>query len=73
MRAVTQRIGHCKERLERQKEQHGAKEEDARAALSLAERQWGELSEERERHERQQARDAAERQPGGSREAAERQ
>ncbi|EOD35971.1 hypothetical protein EMIHUDRAFT_362808 [Emiliania huxleyi CCMP1516] len=54
VRAVTQRIGHCKERLERQKEQHAAKEEDARAALSLAERQWGELSEERERHERQQ-------------------
>lgn len=54
VRAVTQRMTHTRERMERQKEQHAAKDEDARAALSLAERQWGELSEERERHAKKQ-------------------
>jgi len=47
-------MNHTRDRMERQKEAHAAKESDARAALGLAEQQWGALSEERERHARQQ-------------------
>ena len=54
VRAVKKRMNHVRERMERQKEQHAVKDQDARAALSLAERQWNELSNERERHAKQQ-------------------
>lgn len=53
IKALSQRHQHGRERMEKQRELHSAKAEDAMVAYSNAKQQWDELHSERARHTQQ--------------------
>lgn len=53
LQALSQRYQHGRERMEKQRELHASKAEDAQQAYSSAKSQWDELHSERARHTQQ--------------------